>query len=49
MIGAAVSDKAASVLHRELTHSGLLQEGASYSARLLGCTVLGATAGGDRQ
>jgi hypothetical protein len=27
-------------LHRELAHAGLLQEGASYSARLLACVVV---------
>jgi len=37
----AVSDRATGVLHRELAHSGLLQEGASYSARLLGCAAFG--------
>jgi hypothetical protein len=35
-----VSDRATGVLHRELMHSGLLQEGASYSCRLLACMAL---------
>lgn len=35
-----LSDAATGILHRELAHSGLLQNGASYSARLLGCAAL---------
>lgn len=32
-----INDKGSELLHRELGHSGLLTEGASYSSHLLGC------------
>lgn len=35
-----LSTMASAILHRELNHSGLLPEGASYSSRLLACATL---------
>ena len=37
---AVVSKKAPEVLHREILHAGLLQDGASYSTRLLACMAV---------
>jgi len=34
------NDKASEILHRDLIHSGVLQDGASYSSRLLGCIAI---------
>lgn len=36
-----LTEAAPAILHRELTHSGTLQEGASYSSTLLACVVTG--------
>jgi SNF2 family DNA or RNA helicase len=35
-----ISTTAEKLLNRELSHAGLLQEGVSYSSRLLGCVVI---------
>lgn len=35
-----ISTKAEQILHRELSHSGLLQEDSSYSSRLLGSLII---------
>ena len=43
-----IETAASTLLHRELDYAGLLSEGASYSARLLGCLDMmapGGTAG----
>ena len=34
------SKKAEQILHRELSHSGLLQEDSSYSSRLIGSLIV---------
>jgi hypothetical protein len=40
-IATLLNEKATSMLHRELMHTGVLDEGSSYSSRLLACVVVG--------